>query len=263
MSTVARSVSKLANRRVLVLGGTSGIGFCVAQVALELGATVFVSSSNSEKVKSAVHRLKSSQPENAPRISGFPCDLASKDRLESNLDNLLASITAAAPLNHICFTAGDSIKFSSLKDITLDDVDKTQLVRFMGPIMLAKLSTKYLVKEAASSITLTSGSISWKPPPNAAVVTALSSSIEGLGRGLAKELRPARVNVVSPGAILTEHFDGIPPDKLKDLLDQWRKETTVNEIGKPEEVADAYLYSMTSAFVTGAVLDCNGGRFLT
>lgn len=82
-------------------------------------------------------------------------------------------------------------------------------------------------------------------------------------RALAKDMGPVRVNVVSPGAFETELFAFIPAKRREAVLGHMRVETTTGRIGKPEDVAEAYLYCMRDRFVTWSMLGSNGGRLLT
>ena len=78
-------------------------------------------------------------------------------------------------------------------------------------------------------------------------------------RGMAVDLAPIRVNIVSPGAVVTELFDGAP----EGTLERFRKATLTEQLGTPEDVAEAYLHAMKDGFMTGNVLVSDGGRILT
>jgi len=81
---------------------------------------------------------------------------------------------------------------------------------------------------------------------------------EGISRGLAVDMAPIRVNLVAPGAIKTELFKNIP----EHVIAAYERETTVKRLGRPEDVAEAYLYFMKDGFVTGSIIASNGGRLL-
>ena len=83
----SKYVSKLTGARVLVLGGTSGIGFCVAEAALEYGAIVTIASSRQEKLDRAVTRLNASYPQHQSNITSVQCDIGDTARLEANVEN--------------------------------------------------------------------------------------------------------------------------------------------------------------------------------
>lgn len=126
---------KLQNRRLLVLGGTSGIGFGVAEAALKSGANVIVSSSNQAKVTKALDRLRSAMAaedgeSNVP-VSGFPCDLGDAATLEENLGKMLETATEGRTrlLDHVVFTAGGMLKIIKVPDMTVEAFQQANIVR--------------------------------------------------------------------------------------------------------------------------------------
>lgn len=253
-------LSKLANSRVLIFGGTSGIGFCIAEAALEHGAEVIISGSQSTKLDKALNRLKAAYPDSKDRVSGHTCDLSNTAALEENIKSLFESVKS--PINHIAFTAGDAIKVTPVAEATVEDIQTAGVVRFTAPLMLAKVAPAYLAPGPSSSLTLTSGTNSTKPIPGWTILAAWGAGVEGMGRGLARDLAPMRVNVVSPGSVHTELFDSIAKEKLDGVLEGFRKTTTTGRVGRPEDLAEAYLYCMKDGFVTGTVISSDGGRLL-
>ncbi len=248
--------SKLHGKKALILGGTSGIGFAVAEGALEFGAHVIVSSSTSDKVDNAQKRLKEAYPDYADHVSGKTCDLSNPETLEANLRALLDF--AGKSINHIIHTAGDRLRITPVRDVTAEILQTTSIVRFTSCLILAKLAPEYLAAGPESSISLTGGVNSIRPGPNWTINAAYGSGKEGMVRGLAIDLKPTRVNVVSPGAIETELWGSIS-NEAKDF---YRKATTTGTVGKPEDTAEAYLYCMRDSFVTGSVISTEGGRIL-
>lgn len=254
--------SKLQDTRVLVFGGTSGIGFCVAEAALEHGAYVCISGSKQAKLDRAVSRLQSTYPDAARKVSGHVCDLAHSESLEPNLNTILKFAAANSKIDHVVYTAGDPVKVTPIAEATVETILQAGNVRFLGPLMLAKLAPQYLSAGPRSSITLTGGTMSQKPAKNWTVLAAWGSGVEGIARGLAVDLAPTRVNLVSPGAVHTELFDDIPKERLDGVLQSFREGTLIDKVGTPEDLAEAYLYSMKDHFVTEKVLESDGGRLL-
>lgn len=257
--------NKLQGRRVLVLGGSTGIGFCVAEAAVEHGAFVTISSSNQTKLDQAVSRLQSHakavgvSPDN---IKAKTCDLSNEDTLDQNVIDLLEFATKNGKLDHVAFTAGDALVLPKLNDVTPDQLRKSSTVRTYGSIFVAKHLPKYINQSVQSSFTLTGGSASWRPSAAFAIVSGFGAGIEGLGRGFAVALKPVRVNTVQPGAVHTELFNGIPEDRLPAVLESFKKESVTGTVGTPEEVAEAYVYLMKDSFATGGVVESNGGRLV-
>lgn len=252
----------LAKARVLVLGGSSGIGFCVAEHALSLGAIVTISSSRQAKLDNALQRLKSSVPESVANVDGQVCDLSNVESIRPNLEALLKAVTSTQPLDHIVFTAGDGIKIRPVAELEVETIQKMGHVRFLGPMLLGGLAKDYMQSSKSSSITLTSGTNISKPGKGWTTVAGYGAGTEGIARGLAVDLAPIRVNTVSPGAVHTEMFDDIPSDRLPAVLSRFRERSLTDSVGTPEELSEAYIYLMRCSFATGSLVEVNGGSLL-
>jgi NAD(P)-dependent dehydrogenase (short-subunit alcohol dehydrogenase family) len=252
---------KLNGKRVLILGATSGIGFAVAEACFEYGANIIISGSHSERLEKTVQRLRENYGTVESRVHTHTCDLSDEANLESNVEKLLQAATenGTHKLNHIAFTAGDSIPIQKINDITIPIIRKQEIVRFLGPVMIAKHLEEYMEKSPDSSFTITGGVNSWKPRPGWSLPASSGSRAEGLARGLAVDLAPIRVNLVSPGAIKTELFKRAISPQVEKAFTQ---KTLIKRLGRPEDTAEAYLYMMKDGFVTGTVLDTNGGYLL-
>lgn len=258
----AKYTSKLRDGRVLIFGGTSGIGFCVAEAAIKHGAYVCICGSKQAKLERAISRLRSAYPDSASKVSGHVCDLSQPDSIEFNLDTALRFATADSKVDHVVFTSGDALRNVPIAEATIETILKVGNVRFLGPLMLGKLAPKYMSAGPKSSITLTGGTMSQKPAKGWTLIAAWGSGIGGITRGLAVDLAPIRVNMVSPGAVHTELFDDIPKERLDSVLQGFRDGTLIDKVGKPEDLAEAYLYPMKDQFVTGKIFESDGGRLL-
>ncbi|MCJ1426009.1 hypothetical protein MMC29_003911, partial [Sticta canariensis] len=260
----SKYLSKLAGKRILVLGGTSGIGFCIAEAAVEHDAIVIVSSSNASKVDKAVHRLQTAYPSRFSNISGKTCNLADPAALEANLGALFEFATGSKRelLSHVAFTAGDAITISPIAEASVDYMRNSSVVRFIAPMVLAKIAPPYLCPGPGSSITFTGGVNAAKPIPGWGILAAYGAGVEGFTRGMAQDLKPIRVNLVSPGAVGTE-YDSVSAEVREAMQEAFRKETLTGRIGRPEDLAEAYLYCMKDGFVTGTIISSDGGRILS
>lgn len=258
--------NKLAGQRVLILGGTSGMGFCVAEAAIEHGANVVISSSNQSKLDKTVARLKEAYPTQTEKqtITTHVCDLSDSANLDANFEALfqVATVGGTIKLNHVVTTAGDALSLPPLSGITSEIVQKSMHVRFVAPAVMAKYIEKYVEKSPASSFTMTGGVRGRKPAPGWSLATSVSVAVEGLARGLALDLKPIRVNVVSPGAVHTELFDWLPQEQLEGMLEMFKNSSTTGTVGRPEDLAESYIYLMKDQFVTGSVIESNGGTLL-
>ena len=172
MADSKKYTSKLSGKRILIIGGSSGIGYCVAEASLESGATVIISSSNDERIKASVDKLLKTYPSAQGRVSGYPCDLSSPS-LESNIEHLLSQ--CGEKLDHIVFTAGGRLAIQKLEDATLESIQKAAMIRFNAPLLLAKHVRKYLNDGPASSIALTTGSVSQRPQKDWSLVAGYAT----------------------------------------------------------------------------------------
>lgn len=116
--------NKLHDANILVTGGTSGIGYAVAEAALEYGAHVTVSSSNSDRVHEAVARLQKAYPSKKDSVKGYSCDLGDKDTLEKNAVGLLEKVVqdTGKKIDHIVHTAGSAYNPKPLSEMAVADL---------------------------------------------------------------------------------------------------------------------------------------------
>lgn len=256
--------SKLQGKRVLVMGGTSGIGFCIAEAAQEFGATVIISGSNQAKLDNALQGLAKIYSTSTESVRGFAQDLSNVNRLEENLERLLRHATenGCKKLDHIVYTAGNVVGLVDLNSLNLDHITTNGILRFYVPIMIGKLAPKYLTHSRNSSITFTSGYSHLKPRPGRVLMAGWAAGVEGVTRALAVDMRPIRVNCVCPGAVHTELFNRLPKEQLDPLVDAYVSKTLTGNIGRADEVVEAYLFCMKDSFIDGTIVHSNGGYFL-
>ncbi|KAH8434289.1 uncharacterized protein LDX57_011929 [Aspergillus melleus] len=247
---------KLLNKHVLVIGGTSGMGYAVAEASLASGAHVTISSSNQGRIDDRIKRLQSAYP-NA-RVNGVVCDLA-HDTLKADLIKLFEKV---GKLDHIVFTATEPPKLIPYEDITLEYWRTAGQMRLFAPFFVAHIGAKYLTPSPESSIVLTTGTSSEKPIAGWPVVASYAASLKGLTRNLALDLKPIRVNIVSPGFVDTELWDHQAPEARDGLFDWIKGSVPLQKVGTPEEVAEAFLWLMKDTNVTGSVAETNAGMKL-
>ncbi|OQO06098.1 hypothetical protein B0A48_08686 [Cryoendolithus antarcticus] len=254
--------NKLQGKQILIIGGSSGIGYAVAEASLEASATVTISSSNPSRVDKAVSTLKSAYPSAKDRVSGHACNLGDESSLDSNIETLLKETTKNGKLDHIVYTAGDSLASMKLDTIDMAKVKQAGMVRFFGPLFVGKHASKYLNAGPASSYTITTGAVSEKPIPDWSVVGSYATGLQGMTRQLALDLKPVRVNLVSPGAVATELWQGIPEERRQGLYKSFADKMTTGVVGKAEDVAESYVYLMKDYNVSGSMVSTNGGHLL-
>ncbi|KAK5046242.1 hypothetical protein LTR84_008385 [Exophiala bonariae] len=257
--SLARFTSKLAGQRVLLVGGTGGVGISVAQALIEFGASVILSSSRETKVNQVITSLTNDYPDARDRVSGHSCDLASPN-VEENIENLFKKV---GEVDHIVYMAGDRLPTVPLEEITLKGWQKCNQVRTIAAILVVKVGTKYMKKDRNSSIVLTGGSISEKPIAGGwSMLALIGAGINGLARQLAFDLAPIRVNTVAPGVIATDLWQGMGDEVREAFFKDLEEKNPTGQVGQAEDLAEAYLYCLRDANATGIVVNSNSGTFL-
>jgi len=235
----------LQNKRIVIIGGSSGIGLAVAQAALREGAQVVIGSSRQTTVDGAIEKLGAG-------ASGVVVDVTD----EASVKAAFAGIGA---FDHLAFTAGDwsGAGRGALAELDLDDARKVFAVRYWGALTVAKHAHGSM--PPGGSITLTDGMFAHRPGKGAVVTTSMLAAVEHLAQGLAIELAPIRVNCVCPGLIRTEVWNSIPAEQREERLHRMTSRQPLPRTGEPSEAAEAYLYLMRGGFTTGQILRVDGG----
>jgi NAD(P)-dependent dehydrogenase (short-subunit alcohol dehydrogenase family) len=235
-------INKLQGKRVVVIGGTSGIGFATAEAAVEYGAIVVVASSKQDKVDRAVQRILREYPEAAGetnRIQGKTVDLGADDA-EEQIEALFDFATDGGrhKLDHVVSTAGDLFRTSVLAEVTRADIEAPFKVRLGGTLLAAKVAMRYLAVSPQSSFTLTSGVSDTKPTVGWTVVAPLGAAQKGLTHALAHDMKPVRVNCVCPGAVQTELLEHFGAGKLEQMIQMYRSKTLTDTVGTPSDLTN-------------------------
>jgi len=226
----------LLNQTVVVIG--SGIGAAVAELASAEGARVVAIS------RSGI----------APKgVEPLPADACDVEALGS-------AFAAIGPINHLVHTAGARTAATALPLLEWDALSAAFDTKLFSAIQAVRLALPYL--SAQASITFTSGQMSRKYGTGSLVKGAGNAAVDAATRHLAKELAPRRVNVISPGVVDTATWGECGSDARATFLTRVAAGLPVQRVDAPEDLASAYLFAMTNGFVTGSVIDVNGGGLL-
>lgn len=232
----------LKDKKILVIGGGSGIGFGIAQGATEEGARVTIASRNAEKIAEKAKSIGA---------TGVVLDVTE----EANIASFFKEHTG---FDHIAFTAGDSdvLSMGILSDLDLKQAASRFNTRFWGAVAVAKHGAIKL--PPGGSFTFTNGMLAHRPMKGIPLVSASASAAEGLARGLAVDLAPVRVKCVCPGLIETELFARYG-EARHEMLKAIAQRQLIQRPGTPEEAGEAYLTCMRNTFMTGQILKIEGG----
>lgn len=235
----------LSEKKVVVVGGSSGIGLAVAKMARAEGASVTILGRSLTKLQRAKNLIASE----VKTISIDVMEIEAVDRAFKEIGNL----------DHLFISAQDAAT-APLAETTMEKLRMTLDSKIWGAL--------HVVKQAASrmalngSITFISGLAARRGYPNFAVAGAANAGIEAVARKSAIELSPIRVNTVCAGVIETEMLDRVFGENRDKVVESIAQKLPVKRIGKPEEVADAVLFLMNNGFATGSTLLLDGGDAL-
>jgi NAD(P)-dependent dehydrogenase (short-subunit alcohol dehydrogenase family) len=236
----------LQGKRIVILGGSAGIGLAVARAAAREGARVAVVSHDPKRVDAAVAEL-------GKAADGHAIDLRSPAAVQQLFDRL-------GPLDHLVYTAGEELLISPLAQIDLAAARRFYELRYWGALAAIQAATPHLARDG--SIVLTSGAASKRPHPGFVIGASICAAMEGVTRTLAVELAPIRVNIVIPGFVDTELWANVPADARAEMFRAAAEKLPVGRIGAPDDIAEHYLSFMRGRYVTGQSLLVDGGGVL-
>ncbi|MER6945809.1 SDR family oxidoreductase [Nonomuraea sp. NPDC000554] len=233
--------TQLAGKRLVVVGGGSGIGREIAAQAAAAGAIVTLAGRDPARVEAAASRIGNGV--GAARVDlGDEASIRALAEQVGELDYLvsLAAAHANGPVGELDRTA----------------VAGAFDAKVIGPIMLAKhLAPRFA---AGGAMLLFSGFVAWRPSPGLSVMATTNGAVSFLAAALAVELAPVRVNALSPGVVDSGAWDRMGAEK-----DAFFRDVAVRNparrVGQPADIAAAALMALTNPFLTGTTLHVDGG----
>jgi NAD(P)-dependent dehydrogenase (short-subunit alcohol dehydrogenase family) len=135
-------------------------------------------------------------------------------------------------------------------------------IRFFAPLLLAKFLPTHLKASHASSYTITTGAVSEKPIPNWSVIGSYAGGHHSMVRNLALDMKPIRVNGVSPGAVDTELWDAHGKEEKEKIMQGMSSRMATGHVGQPEDVAETYLGILKDLNMDGTMVRSDGGGML-
>jgi NAD(P)-dependent dehydrogenase (short-subunit alcohol dehydrogenase family) len=226
--------------RVVVMGGTSGIGLGVAERLTAEGAEVWVTGRDGDKLAAAASRVKHAEQldgTDQTRVAEFFARLGSIDHLV------------------LAFSPG-AVAVGPVRDLSMDSVQAAFAGKLFGYLSAIQHA------QVTGSITLVSGASARGADPGTVGLAAVNGAIERMVPPLAAELAPVRVNVVSPGVIDTAWWSFLDEDAKQAQFESVAAAQPVPRVGTSADVAAAIIYLIGATFVTGTVLPVDGGYAL-
>ncbi len=231
----------LAGKKVVVVGGSSGIGLATTELAKKEGADVIIASRSAAKLNPVAERLK---------VTAIPTDV-------TNDQSVAELFRRTGPVDHVVLTAAQ-LRTGPFKTVAMEDVRATMEGKFWGAWRVAREAEI----RPGGSLTLVTGFLSVRPRPNSAIISAANGALELLARALALELAPVRVNAVSPGVIDTPIRAAMPEAARKEMLAKTAAALPVGRVGMAEDIAQQIASFMTNGFATGSIVYIDGGALV-
>ena len=229
-------------KKAIVFGGTSGIGLSATQMLSDKGAHVVALSRNPEKLQNV--------PKN---VATKKMNVLDRNALEQffqevgEYDILVNSAT------------GGARAVGPFLSMDLDGY-RASFDKLWGYTNVVRYGTKYLKNNG--NIVLVSGSPARKCRPGQIAISSVGGAVEAFARGIAPEIAPKRINIVSPGIIDTP----MSPLQGKEREDYYKNTTNNNLIpraGTPDEVATGIIFAIENEFITGTTIDIDGGWLIS
>jgi NAD(P)-dependent dehydrogenase (short-subunit alcohol dehydrogenase family) len=236
----------LTGKRIILLGGSSGLGLATAIAAAAEGAKVVIVSGNQQRINEALTRLPAGS-------EGYAVDLSN----EQNIKNFFEQ---AGNFDHLVYTAGENLTLHKISDLKLEEAHSFFNLRYWGVIAAIKYGVPYINK--GGSINLTGGIASPRPNTGWGMAASICAAMEGFTRAMAVELAPIRVNQVSPGVIRTNLWNSMSAEDRENLYTSVGDALLLKRVGEAEDIAQTFLYMMKQQFATGQVLTVDGGAVL-
>ncbi|KAA9155026.1 SDR family oxidoreductase [Amycolatopsis acidicola] len=231
--------------RVVIVGGTSGIGLATAQRLVDGGREVVVTGRNTAKLEKALEQL-------GKNASGQPVDARDPQALT-------AFFAGLGPIHHVVVTVTGEPGTKAFAELEAADLREGVEGKLQPHTMTARAALPVL--EKGGSITFITAASAGAAMPGTAALAAVNAGIEAMVPVLAVELAPVRVNAVSPGIVDTGWWDFLGEARTETFA-QLASGTPAGRVGEPADIASAIGFLIDNTFTTGVVLRVDGGARL-
>jgi len=233
----------LAQQRILIIGGSNGMGLASAQQLARAGAEVFIAGRAQSKLDAALATI-------VGRAEGLVVDF-------TNPESLVGARGRLDHIDHLVLAASSDAAWGPFAQVSADALRRALEGKLLGYWQALQAMLPILRRDG--SVLMMTGAASRTSMPGTAGLAAVNGAITQMALTLAKELAPLRVNVVSPGLVDTPAYDGMPVDAKQGMFDGAARSLPVGRTGTSADVAAAVEFLLANTFTTGALLDVDGG----
>jgi 3-oxoacyl-[acyl-carrier protein] reductase len=245
---------KLTGKVALVTGAAQGIGKAIALILARNGADMVVSDINLEKAEETAKEIRAI----GPKAVAVKVDVANLNDVEQMVTGILEKL---AKIDILVNNAGITRDKLILR-MTEEDWDAVLGVNLKGTFNCTKAVVRHMAKQRSGKIVNIASVVGEMGNAGQANYSASKAGVIGLTKTIAREYaqRGINVNAIAPGYIETPMTDALP-EKAKEEL---RKLIPMERLGRPGDVAEAVLFlvSEESSYITGQVLNVNGGIYM-
>jgi NAD(P)-dependent dehydrogenase (short-subunit alcohol dehydrogenase family) len=232
----------LAGKRVVVVGGTSGMGKGAVRAAAAAGAEVVAAGRRPPEARDPVE----------PGITHAVVDVTDEPSVRALFEQVGA-------FDHLLVTAAPSPGArGGFLEQDLAGAQEYLLGKFFGSWACARYAAPHL--RAGGSITFLTGCAAIRPRAGLTMVTATFAALEAFSQALALELGPVRVNTIRPGLVDSDMWSFLDPAAREQLRERTRRSFPARRIGTIDDISHAAVFLMTNPYVTGAILEVSGGE---
>jgi NAD(P)-dependent dehydrogenase (short-subunit alcohol dehydrogenase family) len=236
----------MANEKAVIIGGSSGMGLASARRLAADGYAVVVSARSQARIAQALAQIGSG-------ATGFPLDYAEQS-------SITAFFEVVGPFDHLLLAGAGPAAWGAFIDLKREVLSGAFDSKFWGYFHCLQAALPTIRKDG--SVTLITGAAARATIPGTAGLAAVNGAIERMAITLAKELAPLRINVLSPGLVDTPAYDWMPPEQKQGMLQDTAAKLPAKRYGRVEDIAEAVLFLTRERYITGAVLDVDGGAHL-
>ena len=243
ISATARE-PQLTGQTLVVIGGSSGIGYETARRARNEGADVIITARDPDRLRSAGLELGATT--------------AAFDALDfDRLDRFFAELPA--PIDHLLLT-GPGPYYASLAEFDFDRARRDIEAHMLLPLQIAKHAPGKV--RPGGTLIFMGGTGGRRTSPGFGLIGALTNGLPAMARNLALEIAPIRVNVIAAGFVDTPLSASLLGDQIEHRRDQLRDTLPIRRVVGPEDIAFLAVHLMLNTAITGGTYDIDGGQQL-